>query len=141
MSLILLFSFRSTAIPANGEFVVPVDSTWGPQGLAYASIATGHAKLVPGPWRGHYGTAVIKYSALCTGADVTIADQVITGNAGTAADWETQGSTFTVTAGGAAQLREFTPGTVDWRVRATTAGVVTALTIWGTVYRTSDRGA
>jgi hypothetical protein len=87
--------------------------------LAWASIASGAAALAPGRLRGKYPTPKIAYTVRCTTQNVTFDEQVLTGNAGTSADWETQGTgTGTVTAG-TTTVREFRPEAPDWRILIT----------------------
>lgn len=142
MALVKLCDFRYTVIPAAGEFGIAFDSTRGPALITYASIPSGSAFLAPGAWRGHFSPAVVKYTIQCTGNNVAVDEQVLVGVAGTSSDWSTQGASpsFTQVAAATATLREFTPNAVDWRLLLTSAALPTGVTIWGTVYTTSDRG-
>lgn len=91
--------------------------------MANASVATTAATVSPGKDRGALARMVWNYSVLCTGQNVTVLDQVLTGVAGTAADWETQGSgSHVITAGAGATLVEFKPGCPDYRVRVDAGG-------------------
>ncbi len=127
------FAFKWTAVPGNSQIVVPWDSTRGAANMLWTAVAAGAASLVPGPWRGKFTMAVVRYSILCTGQNVTLAEQVLTGNAGTAADWETQGAAGAATiAAGTTSVREFKPLAPDWRIMIT-AGATgpTLFTVWG----------
>lgn len=134
------FAFRFAVVPGNSAYVIPWDSTrLVPE---YSSIAAGGAALAPGSFRGHRRRAMISYSVLCTDQNVTYSEQVLTGNAGTSADWDTQGTgTGTVTAG-TETVREFRPLCPDWRllITAGATGPTTCL-VWGTVAYTEDFGS
>jgi hypothetical protein len=136
-------SFRFTVPPGNSAFVIPMDSTRGPANLSYASIAAGSSYLAPGPWRGKLVPAIVRYSIKSTTENVTLDEQVLTGVAGTSADWESQGTdgtAQTITAGTTA-IREFKPLGHDWRLLIT-AGATgpTALVVVGELIFSSSYG-
>lgn len=132
------FSLRFEAPPGNSSFVVPWDSTRGILGLVYASEA---ANPAPGPRRGQYDKKKIKYTLLVTGQNVTIDEQLLVGNAGTNADWVTQGAQVAVVAGTPVS-REFKHISTDGRllVGAGATGPTT-LIFRGTIEDTSDYGS
>lgn len=135
------FAFRFEIAPGNSAFVIPWDSTRLVP--TYASIAAGGADLAPGSFRGRLRSAKVAYTVKCATNDVTYADQILTGSAGTSADWETQGAsgTATVTAG-TTSVHEFRPEAPDWRILIT-AGATgpTTCVIRGTVTFTEDYGS
>jgi len=108
----------TTTLPADSESIIVLDSTRGLITAANASITTGNAFLAPGRLRNHWAGAIVRYTVACTAQNVTALDQILTGNAGTATDWETQGAagSHTVTAGTTAVI-EFKPLAADWRIR------------------------
>lgn len=135
--MIKLIDFRWIVPPGNNGFVIPFDTTRGPANMTWAAIAAGSAYLVPGDWRAKFSGYIWSYSLRATTNDVTVDEQILTGNARTAADWETQGvaGTFTATAG-TTYPREFKPLTPDSRLLVT-AGPTgpTALIVWGGLYK------
>jgi hypothetical protein len=106
-----------TTAPGNNEFVVVLDSTHRLHTGTTASVATGSAYLAPGAYRNAWAGAIVKYTVRSTTQGVTALDQILTGNAGTAADWETQGAsgTHAVTAG-TTTVVEYKPLAADWRL-------------------------
>lgn len=132
-----------TTVPGNSAFVVPVDSTRGLIQGTQASIASGSSFLAPGTFRGRWTKGVVTYSISCTGQNVTVDEQILTGVAGTSADWETQGASpsFTQVAAAATTTREFTPSAADFRLLVS-AGATgpTTITIRLMVHFTTDRG-
>lgn len=135
------FSIRFTVPPGNSAFVVPWDSTRGPEGISHASIAAGADLLAPGRKRGRFPRKLIIYTIKTTGQNVTVDEQVLTGVAGTSADWESSATgTFTVTAG-TASPREFKTGGTDHRILVT-AGATgpTTLVLEGDVVDHADFG-
>src|SRR4051812_34062046 len=90
-----------TLVPGNSGFVVPYDSTRDIADLSAVALSAGSAYLAPGRKRSQRMGAVYGYTVKCTGQNVVVDEQILTGVAGVAADWETQGpGTFTVTVGG-----------------------------------------
>jgi hypothetical protein len=113
-------SFTHTIPPGNSETVIIMDSTrWpsGPVSTASQHASTG-AYLTPGKDRGFLDGSVVVVTALCTTQNVTILDQILTGVAGTSADWETQGAagSHPITAG-TTSIWEFKPEAADFRIR------------------------
>lgn len=108
--------FTWVTVPGNSESVIPLDSTRG-LGSSAASLATGSPFLAPGPYRGRWSGAVVRFTALSTGQNVTVLGRILTGVAGTAADWETQGAagTMTITAGTTA-VHEWKPLAADFQL-------------------------
>jgi len=131
-------SVDCTTVPANSAFVVVLDSTRGLMNTQ-TSVATGGAGLVPGPYRSRWAGAAVRYTALCTTQNETVLEQILTGKAGTAADWETQGAagSQTVTAGGTTLAREWKPLGHDFRLvvqagaTAPATSVLQVTVIWG----------
>lgn len=110
-------SFTWTTVPANSQVVVPIDTTRLGRG-ATTSIATNSAFLIPGTDRNVWNGACLRYTILTTGQNVTCLEQVLTGAANAAADWETQGAAGSVTVtAGTTSTREFKPLAPDWRLR------------------------
>ena len=111
--------FKWTTVPANNQVVVPLDSTRWPSGpTASTSIATNSPLLAPGLDRGFLAGCIVRFSVLCTGQNVTVLEQILTGNAGTSADWETQGASGTIAVvAGTTQPLEWKPATPDFRLR------------------------
>lgn len=101
-------TITSTTVPANSQFVVVFDSTRGLQN-SQASIATGAAGLIPGARRSQWARSAVEFTALCTTQNVTLLQQILTGVAGAAADWETQG------AGGSITITAATTSTGEWK--------------------------
>lgn len=137
------FDFRWTTIPGNSGLVIPFDSTRGPHGMTYAAIAAGGSYLAPGSMRGKYRAALIRYTVKTTTQNVTGDEQVLTGVAGTSADWETQGAAgqYTVTAG-TTTVREFKPLASDWRLLFTAGATGPAtIVVAGVVVYTPDYGS
>ena len=135
------FAFRFQVAPGNSAFVIPFDSTR--LAAEYASIASGGAALAPGDYRGRLRNAKIGYSVLCTTQNVTVDEQVLTGNAGTSADWDTQGASpsATVTAG-TEEIAEFRPLAPDWRILITAGATGPAtLIVRGQISYTEDFGS
>lgn len=134
-------SFIWTTLPGNAASVIPIDTT-RLGGVSTASVGAGSAFLVPGPDRNMWNRAVVEYTVLCTTQNVTLLLEVLTGNAGTAADWEAQGApgTVAVTAGTTA-TGEFKPLAPDWRIRILAGATAPAtLVVRGTVDWGSDYG-
>lgn len=138
------FDFRWTTLPGNSGYVIPFDSTRGPHGMTYSAIAAGGSFLAPGGMRGKYRAALIRYTVKCTTQNVTVDEQILTGVAGTSADWETQNGasgTYTVTAGTTADS-EFKPLSSDWRLLITAGATApSALVVTGVVVYTPDYGS
>lgn len=116
-------SVNCTVAPGNSATVVPLDSTWG---LAFGSQASQHAStgayLVPGPFRNKWSKAIVNYTILTTGQNVTVLDQELTGVAGVAGDWETiAGGSHTATASTTLPVT-FTTRSADWRIRIDAGG-------------------
>lgn len=136
-------SFNWTVKPGNSAFVIPLDSTRGLINGANASIASGSTYLAPGPNRGRWAGAKIMWTANCTTQNVTLDEQIMTGTAGTSADWETQNGssgTHTITAGTTA-IGEFKPLAGDFRLLVTAGATGPgALTMKITVVWTEDFG-
>lgn len=132
------FDLRFDIPPGNAAFVVPWDSTRGIEGLIYASEA---ANPAPGRLRGRYSKKKIKYTLLVTGQDVAIDEQLLIGNAGTNADWVTQGAQVPVVAATPVS-REFKAIATDQRILVTAGGTgPTTLVFRGTVEDTADYGS
>ncbi|HYF52981.1 MAG TPA: hypothetical protein VEA41_01845 [Salinarimonas sp.] len=134
-------SFTWTVKPGNSESVVVLDSTYGLRGSS-ASLASGSAFLTPGPLRNRWAGAIIRYTVLCTTQNVTGKEQVLTGQAGTSADWEDQGTagSYTVTAA-TTSTREFKPYSGDFRLKFDAGGTGPgALTVKVTVIWSDDYG-
>lgn len=132
------FSLTFTAVPGDSAFVVPWDSTRGIEGIVYASEA---ANPAPGPKRGRYAGKKIAYTVEVTGQNVAIDEQLLIGNAGTNADWETQGAQVPVVVG-TRQSREFKHISTDGRILITAGGTAPATLVFrGTVQDTSDYGS
>jgi hypothetical protein len=106
-----------SVLPANSQTVIVLDST---RQLLYtpASIATNAADMAPGSFRAMWQRAVISVTAECTTQDMTMKYEILTGLAGTSADWKEQGASGsqTVTAG-TTHVYEFKPLAADWRIR------------------------
>lgn len=133
---------NSTVVPANSAFSVIADSTRGLMN-SQASVATGGAGLIPGARRSLWARKAITYSALVTVQNATLLLEVMTGQAGAATDWETQGAggTVTLTAGTTA-VGEFKPLTAEWRVRLQAGATApTAVTINLTDVSSEDYGS
>lgn len=136
------FEFLCQVVPGNSGFLVPFDSTQGLHGSSVCKALA--ANPAAGSLRMRWPRSVVKYSVECTGQNVTVDEQVLTGVAGTNADWTTQtaGGTFTVVAAAAPTLREFTPGLSDFRVLVTGGATApTTLIIRVMAYETADRGS
>jgi hypothetical protein len=132
------FSLRFTVPPGDNAFVVPWDSTRGILGLVYASEA---ANPAPGAQRARYDKKKVKYTIVCAGASASFDEQILIGNAGTNADWETQGAQV-VLADGVRQAREFKPIATDHRILVTAGGTgPTTFVYRGTIEDTSDYGS
>lgn len=126
-----------TTIPAANESVIVLDSTRRLHTGSTASLASGSAYLAPGVYRNAWAGAIVRYTVKATTQDVTAVDEILTGNAGTSSDWETQASgSRTVTAGTTLPI-EFKPLTADWRIRIAGGGtgpsalVVQTSVVWG----------
>ncbi len=107
-----------TTAPASSQSVIVIDSTYrtiyGSQASQNSSTGT---YLTPGRYRNGWAKAVVRYTVKCATQNVTTLDQILTGVAGTSADWETEGSgSHTITAG-TTTVVSFTPSAADWRVR------------------------
>lgn len=142
MSMYDDLTYVFTTVPGNNAFVVPWDSTRVAD-MQAASLAAGSVYLAPGKDRGRFVKSVIAWSCETTGQNVTVDEQVLTGVAGTSADWVTQGSgTVTITAAAAPTQREFTPGNADSRLLVS-AGATgpTTIILRIMMFRTIDRGA
>jgi hypothetical protein len=137
------FSFRFDTVPGNSAFVVPWDSTRGIEGIIRVSIAAGGAGLAPGQKRGCFDSKIIRYSIKSTVQGFTLDEQILTGNAGTSADWETQGAAGNLVAvAGTTYPREFKPLAPDHRLLVTAGGTApTTLLVWGTLIDSSDFGS
>lgn len=136
------FSIGFTVPPGNNAFVIPWDSTRGPIEITHASIAAGSAYLAPGPRRGRYDGKIIRYSIKCTSQNCTVDEQILTGSAGTSADWESQGTTgtYTLTAGTTA-TRDFKPLAADHRILVTAGATGPAsLVLRATLITSADFG-
>lgn len=122
-------SIDCTTVPANSAFVVVLDSTRGLMNTQ-ASVATGGAGLVPGVFRSRWAGGAMRYSALCTTQNMTVLEQILTGKAGAAADWETQGAagSQTVTAG-TTLTREWKPLGHDFRLLVQAGGTAPATSV------------
>jgi len=134
------FTWRFEIPPGNSAFVVPFDST---RNIFEQLLASQAANPAPGVLRGKKRRAMISYTILTTGQNVTVNEQDRTAFAGTNADWSTQGGaagTATVTAG-TPTVREFRPLSPDWRVLVT-AGATgpTTLVFDSTISYTEDFG-
>ncbi len=131
-----------TTAPANSQFSVVIDST---RRLfnSQASVASGAAGLVPGQYRGAWSGAHIRYSALCTVQNVTLLLQDLTGVAGVAGDWETQGAAGSVTVTAATTaVGEFKPLTADFRILVQAGGTgPTTCVVRVTMLNGEDYGA
>lgn len=128
--------------PGNSQSIIVIDSTYGLSSGSQATMdATTGAYLTPGRFRNRWDGAIVSVTVKATTNDVTGLDQILTGVAGTSADWETQGTagTHTVTAGTTA-VWEFKPLAADWRVRidagatGPSALVVRVRVVWGEDY-------
>lgn len=134
-------NFEYTVVPAANESVVVLDSTRGLITNANASITTGNAYLVPGNFRNRWAGAIIRYTVKAVTQNVTATDQILTGVAEAAADWETQGAagSHTVTAGTTSVI-EFKPLAADFRVKIDAGGTapdsltVRVSVVWGEDY-------
>jgi hypothetical protein len=139
-------TIHCTVAPGNSQFVVVFDTTRGLALGTQDAVATGTARLIPLSTdtkgrRGAFAGASLRYSALCTGQNVTLLQQDLTGVGGVAGDWETQGAAGSVTVTAATTaVGEFKPLTPDWRVVVqagatgpTTCVVKLAIT-WGEDY-------
>lgn len=134
-------SFKWTTLPNNSENVIPIDTT-RLANVSTASVAAGSAFLAPGPDRNMWNRAIVELTVKATTQNVTLLLEILTGSAGTSADWEAQGAagTQTVTAGTTLPV-EFKPLAPDWRIRVLAGGTApSALVIYGTVDWQSDYG-
>lgn len=108
-------SFQRTFTPGNNEIVIALDSTRGLINGPSAAVASGSSYLAPGPNRGRWAGAVVRYTVKCTTQNVTATENILTGNAGTSADWEVQGATGTQTVtAGTTLVREWKPEAGDF---------------------------
>lgn len=131
--------------PGNSATVIALDSTYG---LIYGSQASQHAStgayLTPGKYRSKWAHPVVKVTAKCTDQNVTVLDQILTGVAGTSADWETQGAagSHTITAA-TTSVWEFKPEAADWRLRidAGATGPTTCALRVSVIFPTTDYGS
>ena len=136
-------SFEYTVIPAANQSVVVLDSTRGLITNANASITTGNAFLVPGKYRNKWAGAIVRYTVLAVTQGVTATDQILTGVAEAAADWETQGAagSHTVVAGTTSVL-EFKPLAADFRIKIDAGGTAPdSLTVRVSVVFGEDYGS
>lgn len=110
-------SISSTVNPENSETSIVLDSTRGLMN-SQASISTSAAQMAPGSFRGKWPRAVASVTIKCTTQNLTAKFEILTGSAGTSADWEEQGAlgSQTVTAG-TTFTYEFKPLAADWRIR------------------------
>ena len=134
-------SFRCTTLPGNSQFTIVLDSTYGLVGGATTAVAAGSAFFTPGTLKGRWAGATVRYTALCTTQNCTALEEILTGQAGTSADWETQGASGTQTVTAATTLvRAWRPEAPDFRLRiqagATGPGALTVeVTVtWGGDY-------
>jgi hypothetical protein len=135
-----------TTNPGNSQFVVVFDTTRGLALGDQVAVASGNARLVPLSTdakgrRGAFTGAALRGTILCTTQNVTLLQQDLTGVAGAATDWETQGTAGSVTiTAGTTQPFEFKPLAPDWRlvVQAGATGpdscVVKLAITWGEDY-------
>lgn len=112
-----------TTVPANSQVVVALDSTYGLYLGSQATMdASTGAYLTPGQYRNKWPHPVLKITAKCTTQNMTLTFDILTGVAGAAADWETQGGagvgSHTITAGTTSTF-EWKPLAGDWRVKYT----------------------
>lgn len=122
--LLFPMSLQSTVVPTANQSVIVFDSTRFPSGpVTSTAVSSGSTFLAPGTDRGQMTRAVVSVTCQCTTNNVTILYEILTGVAGTSADWEAQGSTGsqTVTAG-TTHIFEFKPLAADWRVRVLAGG-------------------
>ena len=113
-----------TVKPGNSESVIVIDSTRWPSGptSGVSQHATTGSFLTPGQDRGFLSKAIVNYTVKAATSDVTVLDQLLTGVAGTSADWETTATgSHTVTAGSTTSVT-FTPTLADWRIRIDAGG-------------------
>lgn len=108
-----------TVAPGNSQVVIPFDSTWWLQQLPAqrAALATSSAYLAPGPNRGALGRALVTGTIKVGNQAVTVLEQMLTGNAGTSADWETETTGTIAIAASGTQPIEWKPRGADWRLR------------------------
>lgn len=134
------FATRFTVAPGNSQYVVPWDTTRGIEGFLSTAQASNPA---PGGKRGAFAGKLLRYTIRCTGQNCTVDEQILSGNAGTNADWETQETTgnYTLTASTTA-VREFKWLNGDARVLVT-AGATgpTTFFFYGTVVDAPDHGS
>lgn len=108
---------KTTTVPANNESIVVLDSTRRLFSGTQASIASGSAYLAPGNYRNAWAGAIVRYTVKATTQNVTATEQLLTGAAGTSADWETGAAgSHTVTAG-TTYNGEWKPQGADWRLK------------------------
>lgn len=120
-------NINHTTAPADNQVCIVFDTTRGLMG-SQASISTTAAGLVPGAYRNRFAHAVVKVIAECATNNITVLDQILTGDGSAAADWETQAAagSHTIVAGADPANWEFKPVGADWRIRI--SGGATAAT-------------
>lgn len=114
--------------------------------MSWAGLAAGSPFLAPGAWRAMFNNIAYRYMILCATNNVVVDEQLLTGVAGTSADWTTQDPAgtdpgqYTVTAG-TPVWAEFKPLSPDHRILVS-AGATgpTALRVLLSVYSTQDYG-
>lgn len=136
-------SITCTTAPGNSQTVICLDSTRGLVDGSHSSIATNAAGMAPGRFRSKWPRAVASVTVACTTQNVTAKFEILTGVAGTSADWEEQGAagSQTVTAG-TTLTYEFKPLAADWRIRilAGATGPATCVVKVDWVDETKDYG-
>lgn len=110
-------ALRWTVPPGNNGFVIPFDSTRHFHGMTQGAIAAGSEFLAPGRCRGLFTGMGLRVSIRNGDQQVTSTAQILTGNAGTSADWETQGAAGTrVVALNTTDVFDFLPMAADFRL-------------------------
>lgn len=105
--------FQFSTLPANSGTVYPLDSTC-------RTIAAPTA--APGVYRKHWGGAIVRGTIKNGNQAVTLYEEVLTGNAGTSADWETEtGGTISIAASSTTPV-EWKPSAPDFRLRLVAGG-------------------
>lgn len=110
-------AFKYTTAPANSGDVYPLDTTC-------RTIATPAA--APGPYRKQWPNGRVFATIKNGNQAVTVTLELLTGNAGTSADWETD---TTATSGGVialvastTQVISWFPASSDYRIKVTAGG-------------------
>lgn len=101
-------SYKFTTVPADSGTVYPIDST---------AIGVATPAAAPGPLRALMEGARVAFVVRNGDQQVTVYQDILTGNAGTSADWETESGGTTVVAASSTQPFEWRPTARDFRVR------------------------